>query len=184
MGARLNAWAPLSLATTLVALLVVVAAAGVDTAHAQQVDDSLPPLADLTIASEYKTTDLLRPVWAVTVKNDTVGAHPGVHVLLVKVRFTISDPVRGDTTSLWTIRNLPPGGSVREEVLSLLTDPAATDGPEKVPQRFYAEIIESDPVESPRFRFNNATEHWAIENRREVNNLRRGQPFYKRGHRH
>ena len=49
-------------------------------------------------------------------KNDTVGAHPGMHVRLVKVRFTISDPVRGDTTSLWTIRNLPPGGSVREEV--------------------------------------------------------------------
>ena len=41
----------------------------------------------------------------------------------------------------------------------------ATDGPEKVPQRLYAEIIESDPVELPRFQFNNATEHWIIEDR-------------------
>ena len=172
LGARLNAWAPLPLATTLVALLAVVgaSAAGVDTAHAQQVDDSLPPLADLTIASEYGTSLNLRPVWAVTVKNETVGAHPGMHVHLANVQVTISDPVRGDTTSIWTIRDLPPGGSVTAGIRSLQTIPAATSGPEVVPQRFYAEIIEADPVESPRFRFNNATEHWAIENRREVNN--------------
>ncbi len=154
-----------SLVATLVATAVVVCAGA---AHAQQVDDSLPPLADLTIASEYETSDSTWPIWVVTVKNETVGAHPGMHVRLVKVRFTISDPVRGDTTSIWTIRNLLPGGSVRERTRSLRTRPAATDGPEKVPQRFYAEIIESDPVELPRFRFNNATEHWAIENRREV----------------
>ena len=101
------------LATTLVALLAVVAAgggtAGVDTVHAQQVDDSLPPLADLTIASEYVDVSPLK--WAVTVKNDTVGDHPGRHVFLVKVRITISDPVRGVTTSLRILRNLPPGGS-------------------------------------------------------------------------
>ena len=182
LGARLNAWVPLPLATTLVALLAVVAAsaAGVDTAHAQQVDDSLPALADLTIASEYDTSLNFRPYWTVTVKNDTVGAHPGMHVRLVKVRFTISDPVRGDTTSLWTIRNLPPGGSVTGETRSLQTIPAATGGPEKVPQRFYAEIIESTPVELPRFRFNNATEHWAIENRREVNS-RAGVNRYTNG---
>ena len=168
-GARLNAWAPTLLATTLLALLAVVAAsaAGVDTAHAQQVDESLPPLADLTIASEY--VDSFPLPWAVTVKNETVGAHPGMHVRLVKVRFTISDPVRGDTTSLWTIRNLPPGGSVRGGTRSLRNAPGATDGPEWVPQRFYAEIIESDPVELPRFRFNNATEHWAVENRKRGN---------------
>ena len=154
-------------AATLIALLAVVSA-GMDTAHAQQVDDSLPPLADLTIASEYDTRLILQPAWAVTVKNETVGAHPGMHVSLVKVRFTISDPVRGETTSIWTIRDLPPGGSMLGGTQSLLTEPAATDGPEKVPQRFYAEIIESDPVELPRFQFNNATEHWAIENRREV----------------
>ena len=154
---------PALAATALIVLLAVVAAS-VDTAHAQQVDDSLPPLADLTIVSEYVRGFSVN--WRVTVKNDTVGAHPGVQVNLVKVRFTISDPVRGDTTSLWTIRNLPPGGSVSGGSQSLRNIPAATDGPEWVAQRFYAEIIESDPVESPRFRFNNATEHWAIENRR------------------
>ncbi len=170
MGTRLNAWPPTLLATTLVALLAVVAAgaAGVDTAHAQQVDDSLPPLADLTISSEYGRGTVIWPAWAVTVKNETVGAHPGMHIRLVKVRFNISDSVRGNTTRIWTIRDLPPGGSLRGGPQSLRTEPAVTDGPEKVPQRFYAEIIESDPVELPRFRFNNTTEHWAIENRREV----------------
>ena len=170
LGARLNAWGPLTLATTLVALLAVVAAsaAGVDTAHGQQVDDSLPPLADLTIASEYDRGTRSRPTWAVTLKNDTVGAHPGMHVRLVKVRITRSDPVRDDSIFIWNVRDLPPGGSVTGMFSSLRTFPAATDGPAKVPQRFYAEVIESDPVELPRFRFNNATEHWAIENRREV----------------
>ena len=160
------------LATTLVALLAIVAAGVVDTAHAQQVDDSLPPLADLTIASEYHDTFPL--AWVVTVKNETVGAHPGMHISLVKVRITISDPVRGDTTSLWTIRDLPPGGSVEGPthpqqllpwIAALRNVPGATSGPEWVPQRFYAEIIESTPVELPRFRFNNATEHWVVENR-------------------
>ncbi len=151
------------LATTLVALLAIVAAGVVDTAHAQQVDDSLPPLADLTIASEYDDTFPL--AWVVTVKNETVGAHPGMHARLVKVRFTISDPVRGDTTRIWTIRDLPPGGSVRGGATSLRNVPGATSGLEWVPQRFYAEIIESTPVELPRFRFNNATEHWVVENR-------------------
>ena len=92
MGARLNAWAPLTLATTLVALLAVVAAsaAGVDTAHAQQVDDSLPPLADLTIASEYGSGSGIWPfAGLITVKNNTVGAHPGMHARLVKVRITM-----------------------------------------------------------------------------------------------
>ena len=162
---------------TLVILVTVIAAGAshTDTAHAQQVDDSLPPLADLTIASEYADSSPL--IWMLTVKNNTVGAHPGVHVRLVKVRITTSDPVRGDTTRIWTIRDLPPGGSVMGPTHSLNVDgvhalrnvPGATDGPEWVPQRLYAEIIESDPVESPRFRFNNATEHWAVENRQRGN---------------
>ena len=109
MGARLNAWAPLTLATTLVALLAVVAA-GAGTAHAQQVDDSLPPLADLTIASEY-ASGLGIARWDLTVKNETVGAHPGRYFRIVKVRIALNDPVRGTTTRVWTIRNLPPGAA-------------------------------------------------------------------------
>ena len=158
----------------MLAVLLAVGAAGAShtgTAHAQQVDDSLPPLADLTIASEYDNSSPL--IWLLTVKNNTVGAHPGMHVRLVKVRITMNDPVRGDTTSLWTIRDLPPGGSAEGPthrlalpgVTALSNSPGATDEPEWVAQRLYAEIIESVPVESPRFRFNNATEHWAMENR-------------------
>ncbi len=161
------------LVTTLVVLLGVVAAgaACADAAHAQQVDESLPPLADLTIASEYDFDDYHGfgfVSWAVTVKNNSVGAHPGMQFYRVKVRYTISDRVRGDTESLWTISNLPPGGSATRTVRSLVTRPGTNDGPAKVAQRIYAEIIESDPVESSRFRFNNATEHWALVNRRAV----------------
>ena len=161
------------LATALVVLLAVVAAAvaGAGTAHSQQVDDSLPPLADLTIASGYH--DRYDLAWEITVKNNTVGAHPGMHVHLVKVRITLWDPVRSTSTRIWTIRDLPPGGSVAgppgglslDGVDALYNEPGATDEPEWVPQRLYVEIIESDPVESPRFRFNNATENWAVENR-------------------
>ena len=157
------------LATMLIVVVAcAVCAACVGTAHAQQVDESLPPFADLTITSEYDTSLDILPAWAVTVKNNTVGAHPGMHLNLVKVRITISDPVRGATTSLWTIRGLPPGGSALRTVSSLNTIPAATDEPAKVPQRLYAEIIEAAPVESPRFRFNNATEHWVLVNRHEA----------------
>ena len=145
------------------AVVVMAAVAAILPVHAQQVDDSLPALADLTITSEY--VDRTPLAWAVTVKNNTVGAHPGMHVHRVKVRITVSDPVRGDTTSLLTIRDLPPGGSAEELVETLRNVPAADDEPEWAPQRLYAEIIESDPVESPRFQFNNATENWAVENR-------------------
>ncbi len=133
-------------------------------AHAQQVDESLPPLADLAITSEYR--DSARVIWKVTVKNNTVGAHPGMHVHLVKVRITISAPERSTSTQVWTIRNLAPGASRSSEIRSLYNIPGVTTGLERVPQRLYAEIIESDPAESPRFGFNNATEHWAIELRR------------------
>ena len=161
------------LVTTLVVLLGVVAAvaACAGAAHAQQVDESLPPLADLTITSEYDIDEYHQSglvSWAITVKNNTVGAHPGMQFYHVKVQITISDSVRGDTESLWTISNLPPGDSATRTVRSLVTRPGTNDGPAKVAQRLYAEIIESDPVESSRFRFNNATEHWALVNRRAV----------------
>ena len=158
------------LVTTLVVLLAVVAAgaACAGTAHAQQVDQSLPPLADLTITAEYNTRTTIWARWDVTVKNNAFGDHPGMQVHRVEVEITISDSVHGDTTSLWTIRDLPPGGSAKRTVNSLRTIPSATDEPAKVPQRLYARIIKSDPVELPSFRFNNATEHWAVVNRHKV----------------
>ena len=129
-------------------------------AQAQGVDFSLPPLANLTIVSEYDPQGRFQVRWDVTVTNSTVGAHPGTHVHLVKVRITLSDPVRGATTQIWTILNLPVGGSATRQVYSEM--PAVTEGPEKVAQRLHAEIIESDPVELPRLRSNSSTEHWAI----------------------
>ncbi len=151
----------------LAATLAIVAIIATGAAHAQQVDESLPPLADLTITSEYRT--VTRSVnWNVTVKNNTVGAHPGVYVHLVEVDITISDPVRGTSTQMWTIRNLPPGDSETRIFGPLRNARGVTTGPALVAQRFYAKITKSDPVESPRFEFNNATEHWAMENRRNA----------------
>ena len=145
-----------------VAAIVVIAAVASPTTHAQQVDDSLPPLADLAIASQYHP--LADDTWVVTVNNNTVGAHPGIEVALVKVRVTISDPVGGDRTHIWTIENLPVGGSASREWTFLRPPRPATSASEKVPQRLYAEIIESEPAEpeTPRMQFNNATEHWTI----------------------
>ena len=149
-------------ALTVIAIIATWAACAT-TARAQQVDNSLTPHADLTIASHIPG---LRPNgWHVTVKNNTVGVHPGIQFDLVKVKITLWDPVRGTSTQMWNIRNLPPGGSAVKGVPTLVNRPKATDEPEFVPQRLYAEIIKSDPVELPRFRFNDATENWVIENR-------------------
>ena len=103
-----------------------------------------------------------------------------MQVNFVNVRITISDPVRADTTILWTIRNLPPGGSAVRGVAALSNVPAATGGPEKVPQRLYAEITESDPEEAPRFLSNNATEDWVVENR-HGGNFNNGVALYTNG---
>ena len=109
-------------------------------ARAQGVDYSLPPLADLTIASEYNH-DGYGVQWDVTVTNSTVGAHPATLVHLVKVRITISDTARRvPTTQIWTFGNLPPGESATRTVSSLWIRGGTTDGPEKVPQRLHAEI--------------------------------------------
>ncbi len=151
------------LATPLAVIAIIATwAACAATAYAQRVDDSLPPLADLTIASEYNTARTALVRWDVTVKNNTVGAHPGVHVHLVKVEITLWDSVRSTSTQMWTIRNLPPGDSATRTFEAFLDYHAGSDLPVRTPQRFYAKIIESVPAESPRFGFNNATEHWAI----------------------
>ena len=150
-----------SAAALSVIAIIAIGAACAATAHAQRVDESLPPLADLTISSEYRT-DATLVIWRATVENNTVGAHPGMHVALVEVEITISDSVGGDRTSLWTIRNLPPGGSETKGFGAERDFPGVGGMPEKMPQRFHAEIIESVPKEAPRFGFNNATEHWAI----------------------
>ena len=98
-----------------------------------------------------------------------------MHVHLVEVRTTITEVIESEetvrSTQIWTIRDLPPGDSVTRKFQSLRTIPAVTEGPAKVPQRHYAEIIKSDPVELPHFRFNNATEYWAVVNRHEVRGL-------------
>ncbi len=162
MFARRKFQIPLIAIMLAVAVMAAAASSG-SPAHAQQVDQSLPPLADLTIASHIPGLQSDR--WHVTVKNNTVGAHPGMQFRLVKVRITLWDPVRGTSTQMWNIRNLPPGGSAVRTVETLTNAPKATDEPQFVPQRLYAEIIESDPVELPRFRFNTATENWVIEDR-------------------
>ena len=146
----------------LAATLAIVAIIATGAAHAQRVDESLPPLADLTITSEYRADFPRVVIWDVTVKNNTVGAHPGVHVRRVEVEITIRDSVRGDTTEIWTTGNLPPGESETKGFVALRDFQAGSNLPVRTAQRFHAEIIKSAPVESPRFGFNNATEHWAI----------------------
>ena len=167
-----------SAAALTVIAVIAIGAACAATAHAQGVDDSLPPLGYLTITSYIPGTEPDR--WHVTVKNNTVGVHPGMHFRLVKVRITRWDPVRGTSTQMWTIRDLPPGGSAVREVLAPINAPKATDEPRWAPQRLYAEIIESDPVLPPRFRFNTTTESWVIEDRHDGNPAS-GQTYYAIG---
>ena len=161
---------------------VVVATGASMPAHAQVGDPlppdySLPPLADLSIVSEYDDDELSG--WLVTVENNRVGRHPGVTVRDVKVKFTPPRSgkfvlgllggthriTRGfreghydDSTGVLTIPEIPPVGRVK----LIFGTEGTQQGTSLAPSRLHAEIIDSDPVEPPDLQHNNATEHWAM----------------------
>ena len=175
----------LTLAVFMAALVVVVMAAATGTAaHAQSVDQSLPPLADLSIDAEIEAGD--DTGWIVTVKANRVGRHPLARVRDVKVRFSVesvspSPQISGlasplsvglDLTSIgylrhsgsydkssmiWTIDELGRSSTSPEAVaVASVGSPnvPAISGPVVV--RVNAEIIGSDPAEPPVFNGNNA----------------------------
>ena len=109
--------------------------------------------------------------WEVTVTNNTLGNQP-VTFNSVKVKIPLSPRMeagtgRGtidyysgdydDSTGIWTITNLAAEQSAVMS-FSISTPPTTVE----TPVRFYAEIIESEPVEAPNSRSNNATENWVI----------------------
>ena len=145
-------------------LAVVIAAATCAVTHAQYA--SLPPAADLSISAEAYADEISNvPAWRVTVTNNTVGDHPGVSVHLVKARIVRSDPTGATSTTMWTGRNLPPG-VVTEALDSVPFAPPSSSGPELVPMRIYAEIIETVPPEPQGYKSNNAAEAWMMSERR------------------
>ena len=113
------------------------------------VDNSLPPLADLSITISYSPTVSL--TWDLTVQNNRVGKHPETTARTVLVRIIERNADGDDVAEMWTIRDLRPGASVTE-----------TRRPDAVgPHRIRAEIIRTDPVEPPGSQHNNKTEDWA-----------------------
>ena len=161
-----NATRPLTLSarrglalTALAIALLAVPLAPPPTAHAQRVDDSLPPLADISIDPDFSPGSLVR--WRLTVRNNRVGNHPGTTVRVAQVRITLPDPNGGEETSIWTIRDLKAGGG-KVRTISAPRHVALNTGQARVAMRMHAEIIETDPVEPPGFQHNNETEHWAI----------------------
>lgn len=113
------------------------------------VDNSLPPLADLSITTSYSPTVSL--TWDLTVQNNRVGKHPETTARTVLVRIIERNADGDDVAEMWTIRDLRPGASVTE-----------TRRPDAVgPHRIRAEIIKTDPVEPPGYQHNNKTEDWA-----------------------
>ena len=162
------------------AVATIVATAGMVSHHPAhaQVDDSLAPLADLSIVS---TDEFGRGVyWTVDVKNNTVGHHPGTTVRTVKVKIPLSLGITSfrypldveaigyvtnwsydDGTGVLTIKNLRPGETAR---FGANAPDIPSGGQGQIGVRFYAEIIETDPAEPPGFQFNNATEHWLMGN--------------------
>ena len=104
---------------------------------------------------------------SLTVRNETVGRHPGVTASLVRVRVVLGAVNGHQETTIREIRDLPPGGSVevRQYTVpysSALHYPEGANGPTLIPMRLYAEIIETVPVEPPGFQHNNATEGWLM----------------------
>ena len=173
-----------ALVAVLAVALAVMALVGVGAAHAQQVDDSLPPRADLSLRAENSGSSSARARWwTLTVENNRVGDHPPAHVRNVKVRFSVENVAPGpqvpdiesyfyleeghdgyfDRSSLiWTIPELPPyalGAVARFNGPFLPFDKTPSE-PNVV--RIKAEIIGSEPAEPAGFHGNNALEFWYI----------------------
>ena len=145
----------------LAAALVVLMAVGVagfafaGISHAQDVDDSPPPTFDLSIV--FSSINQPRCSQELTVKNNVVGDQL-VHVTLARVEIVTTDGTGATSTDIWTIRDLPAGGSVTLKGGSF---PAARNRPssgDKRPLRRDARIIESVPAEPQALRLNNAAE--------------------------
>ena len=163
---------PLSNAFRLPALVATLALAvaltGGQAVFAQTVpaDESLPPLADLSLVADHANSAI--PKWRLTVVNNTIGLHPGVEANIVKVKITVYDQVSSarpsvtgniHSTRIWTIRNLSPRRSAETEIAPPFP-PSADDG--LYPHYIHAEIIETHPMEPPGYQHNNDTEHWTI----------------------
>ncbi len=145
------------LVTTLVVLLGVVAAVCASTARAQDADDPPTLLADLLIASEQHSLPNPTQNWKITVWNNPVGDQ-GPKFRVVKVEVVINDGINAPVTEVHTIRDLPAGRSADLFVPFPVISPGVC-GSSPVLSRVHAKIIETDPLEPPGLRFNNATEN-------------------------
>ena len=144
----------------LVAAVAIMSMAASPAAKAQQPNESLPPLVDLSIASEPRDSGSGREVWDIIVRNNLVADFPGTTAATVKVRVSITDDagINDPVTEVHTIRDVPAGS---EATLSFRypSPKAMVCGSAPVLSRIHAEIIETDPLEPADFRFNNATEN-------------------------
>ena len=168
----------LRLSVLLALAAIVVAAATGTAAHAQTVDQSLPPLADLSIDAEIQS---VRTAWVVTVKANRIGRHPLARVRNVKVQFSVesvspspqysalASPLSVGTTSdlygsfdksnqIWTIPELAAASATSSETVAvaIANVPNIPAVSRPVVSRLNVEIIGSDPAEPPGFDSNNA----------------------------
>ena len=113
-----------------------------------------PPVFDLSIVSSNVNQPACTQI--LTVKNNVVGDQR-VDVTLARVEIVTTDGTGATSTNIWTIRDLPAGGSV---TLGAGNFPSAHNRPSSGswPVRRDARIIESVPAEPLAFRLNNAAE--------------------------
>ena len=125
--------------------------------HAQQPDESGPPLADLSITSEQAERSNPTQNWKITVRNNPVAGFPGTTAAIVKVGVSINNGIDDAAMEeVHTIRDLPTGRSVD---LFIPFPTVASCGSSLAVSRIDAKIIETDPLEPPGLRFNNTTEN-------------------------
>ena len=150
----------------IIAVFAILAAGQTASAQTVPVDESLPPIADLSLVADHAARSI--PRWRLTVRNNTIGHHPGVRASIVKVRITVYDQISSarpsvtgniKSTRIWTIRDLSPNRSTRT-VIEPPVPPSGDDG--LYPFYLHAEIIETDPMEPPGYQHNNETEHWSV----------------------
>ena len=181
---RLRILAVPALAVVLALVAVVLAVTG-SSAHALGVDNSLPPVADLSISAVAR--DSSSTSWIVAVKALPVGRHPLARARDVKVQFSvetldpspqISSPTKplnvtmehlsygnyDENTMIWTIpelppadfSNVPPEGGIARAAEAVVRPPRISPPGEPAVLSINAEIIGAEPAEPAGFDDNNA----------------------------
>lgn len=150
----------LCLALTLVFLLAIGAVGGTSGGEVQAHEELDTSPFDMSIAFDRSTGS---GAWIVTVTNERGNLSRPIDLVKVQLTYTlhIADDVQEVATETWKITGLARGSAERRFVVPNF-DVSLLRGRPVGALRMHAEIVETDPPESPGFQYNNAVDDWRM----------------------